>query len=74
MHKKQRVYEFLCLYRYIYDSVDLPVLFVHNWNIECFRSQLDALNIPVFLRVILDRTVRAKLAHLVVKVFDQRPE
>ena len=32
-----------------------------------FRSQLDALNIPVFLRVILDRTVRAKLAHLVVK-------
>jgi len=39
-----------------------------------FRSQLDALNIPVFLRVILDRTVRAKFAHLVVKLFDQWPE
>jgi hypothetical protein len=39
-----------------------------------FHSELDALNIPVFLRVILDRAVRAKLAHLVVILFDQCPE
>lgn len=29
-------------------------------------SQLDALNVPVFLRVILDGAIRAELAHLVI--------
>ena len=30
-------------------------------------SELDALDVPVLLRVILDRAVGAKLAHLVIK-------
>jgi hypothetical protein len=38
----------------------------HLPNLE-FLLQLDALNVPVFLRVILDCAVGAKLAHLVIK-------
>jgi len=33
--------------------------------------ELDALDVPVLLRVILDRAVGAKLAHLVIKWLDQ---
>ncbi|SRR6266849_1798957 len=34
--KKNKVHEFLCLYRYIYDSVDLPV-FVYNLTLSIFQ-------------------------------------
>jgi hypothetical protein len=36
-----------------------------------FLLELDALDVPVLLRVILDRTVGAKLAHLIIEWLDQ---
>ena len=38
-----------------------------------FVLELDALDVPVLLRIILDRAVGAKLAHLVIIEYSDKP-